>query len=579
MADRTTTLHINQVESEIKETFADLIDMSDYENKKTNDKKNAFNSRALAAYSLQTLADVSANIAADSIVDGVDDNGIDCFLFNPKQKTLWIVQSKWIQTGKGCPSTGDLNKFRIGIFDLLDIDKKIQKFNYKVKLKAEEIKRATRTPGLKIKIVIAYTGDKLSRHAITTLEECVEELNDTHDDIASLEIFNLDKAYDAVIENHKQEDIELEFSLNDWGKVDEPYQAFYGQISASEVGKWWLENKNKLFAKNIRDFLGISEVNSEITKTIENEPELFWYFNNGITVLCKDITKVGIKKDRKQSDFTANGISIVNGAQTIGSIGAIYETASDEQREKLENAEVFIRFIKCDSESFGLKVTKATNTQNRVEVRDFVALDAEQERLRKEFKSLGKYYHYKRSADTSELDKDENNYYLEEASVTLACANDDVNLVILVKQDISKIWTDTSQAPYTNIFNSKVDALQLLRQIEIKREVENLNKNLQNDLDSKIKQDILRYGNLFFIHLVFKQVNHEIYSISYSEEKFKEYKSTQLYQILNKTLELSETFIKENGNKSRLWGLFSSSRKSNELKSFILNRTYASATK
>ncbi|MEO1559492.1 MAG: AIPR family protein, partial [Cyanobacteria bacterium J06632_19] len=94
--------------------------------------------------------------------------------------------------------------------------------------------------------------------------------------------------------------------------VDEPYQAFYGQINAFEVGEWWLENKNKLFAKNIRDFLGGSEVNSEITKTIENEPELFWYFNNGITVLCKDITKIGIKKDRKQGDFTAKGISIVN---------------------------------------------------------------------------------------------------------------------------------------------------------------------------------------------------------------------------------------------------------------------------
>lgn len=570
MADRKTALHINQVESEIKEIFADLIDMSDYENKKTNDKKNAFNSRALAAYSLYMLADVSTNMAAESIVDGVDDNGIDGFLFNPKQKTLWIIQSKWIQTGRSCPSTGDLHKFKSGIFDLLDYltHKKSKKFNYKVKLKEEEIKRAIRTPGLKIKIVIAYTGDKLSSHGRQTLEECIEELNDSHDDTASLEIFDLAKAYNAVIENHRQEDIELEFSLSNWGKVDEPYQAFYGQINAFEVGEWWLENKNKLFAKNIRDFLGGSEVNSEITKTIENEPELFWYFNNGITVLCKDITKIGIKKDRKQGDFTAKGISIVNGAQTIGSIGAIYENATDEERETLENAEIFIRFIKCENEPFGLRVTKATNTQNRVEVRDFVALDNEQERIRKEFKSLGRNYHYKRSAET--FKPDENNYNLEEASVTLACANNDVDLVILVKQDISKLWSDTSQAPYTNIFNPKVDALQILRQIEIMREVEKLNTDLQDSLDSKIKRDVIKYGNLFVLHIVFKQVNNQVYSISYSEDKFKEYKSIQLPQILKNTLDLSESFIKDSKNTNRLWGLFSSSRKSNELKSFIL---------
>ncbi len=62
MADRKTAWHIDQVESEIKEIFTDLIDMSDSENKKANHKKNAFNSRALAAYSLHMLADVSANI-------------------------------------------------------------------------------------------------------------------------------------------------------------------------------------------------------------------------------------------------------------------------------------------------------------------------------------------------------------------------------------------------------------------------------------------------------------------------------------------------------------------------------------
>ena len=40
MADRVVAFRIDQVESEIKQIFTDLIDMSDYENKKTNNKNN-----------------------------------------------------------------------------------------------------------------------------------------------------------------------------------------------------------------------------------------------------------------------------------------------------------------------------------------------------------------------------------------------------------------------------------------------------------------------------------------------------------------------------------------------------------
>ena len=88
MSDKTTAFHIKQVESEINQIFTDLIEISDCENKKKNDKDNIFNSRSLAAYSLHILADVSPRQAAEAIVDGCDDNGIDGFLFNEKQKTL-----------------------------------------------------------------------------------------------------------------------------------------------------------------------------------------------------------------------------------------------------------------------------------------------------------------------------------------------------------------------------------------------------------------------------------------------------------------------------------------------------------
>jgi hypothetical protein len=574
MSDKTKVFHIKQVEEEINDIFSELIDMTDCEGKKKNDRDNVLNTRALAAYSINILAGVSPRQAAEAIVDGGDDNGIDAFLFNEKQKTLWLVQSKWIKNGESGLKNNDMKVFKDGIFDLLEFDsKKAKRFNNKFLQRQDEIIKITRTPGLKIKVVIAYTGSKIDNHARRVLEEdCIEVLNHDNSGMASLEIFDLNTAYNAVIDSHKNEDIEVKFTLYNWGKVDDPYPAYYGQISALEIAEWWAQHKNKLFSKNIRDFLGSSNVNSEISNTIENEPRLFWYFNNGITILCNEIDRLGAKTNQKAGEFVAKGISIVNGAQTMGSIGAFYEEASEEQKESLENAEIFIRFIsleKCKDDLFGLRVTKATNTQNRVEVRDFVALDSQQERLRKEFITNGRNYHYKRTAET--ITRDENNYDLEEATVALACGNHDINLVITAKNDIIKLWSDTSQAPYTSLFNSKVNAMQLWRQIEIKRDVENILIQKQ-EIEDTITQGIIKYGNLMVLHLIFKQVEPKVLLPEYSEDNFRDYKKISLPKQLNNTLQSCQDYLNKNANHSRLWTFFNSYNKSNELKSFILRK-------
>lgn len=574
MSNGRSTFQVKQVEAEINRLFTDLIDMSDYEGKKANQKKDALNSRALAAYSLHTLAEVSPSKATEAIVDGYDDNGIDALLFSKKQNTLWLVQAKWIKDGQSPPKATELRSFTAGIFDLLEFNNKLERFNYKFEAKEDEIKSALNSAGLKIKIVVAYTGPELSRHCRGVIDDCIKELNDNDisNEIAYLEVFNLARAFKAVTDSHKQEDIEVRFSLSNWGRVEEPYKAIYGQINAVDVARWWVQYRNKLFSKNIRDFLGESDVNTEIGKTIENEPELFWYFNNGITVLCKDITKADVKKDRKEGEFIAKGISIVNGAQTIGCIGALYQEYSQDEKENLENAEIFIRFISLDkcTENFVLKVTRATNTQNKVEARDFVALDSQQERLYKEFKSGGRNYHYKRTSETSV--KDDRNYELEEATVALACANSDINLVISAKQELSKLWSDTSQHPYTTLFNERVHAIQLWRQIDVKREVEYIIKDKQKQTKNQTELALLKYGNLFFLYLVFKQSKQEIFEADTSENDFCYYKKNELPKLLDETIELTKDYLNSNGKSSRLWMLFNSPKKSNDIKSFIFQK-------
>jgi AIPR protein len=570
---------VNQVESEINRLFADVIDMVEYDGKKNNQRKDALNSRSIAAYALHILAEVGVNAAADAIVDGYDDNGIDALLFHKEQNILWLVQAKWVNDGQSPPAAKDLRSFKDGIFDLLSFDVKSNRFNPKFSLKQEDIMAALRSPGLKIKIVVAYTGPELSKNARRVLDDCLEELNDGNGDLASLEIFDLAKAYKALTDSHEDQSIDVNVTLMDWGRLDEPYKAFYGRVRAIDAAQWWTQYRGKLFAKNIREFIGQSDVNDDIKNTLENEPALFWYLNNGVTILCENITRLDVSKgsQRKEGLFQIKGISIVNGAQTIGSIGQIYQKSSPEQREQLEQVEFFVKFVSLDgcsgefelsSSEFGLKVTRATNTQNKVEVRDFVALDPQQERLSKEFRSNGRVYHYKRKAEL--FSKDEKNYELEEATIALACSSEDVNLVMLVKQDLTKVWINTSKYPYVAVFKPSVDAIRLWRQIDVKRLAESVIADADSKSQDQLRSALFRYGDLFLLTLVFKQMDKKLFSIETSEESFLNYVEQDLNKLVDNTIELASDFLDKHSKPNTRWRVFNNTSKLRELQEFVL---------
>ena len=129
--------------------------------------------------------------------------------------------------------------------------------------------------------------------------------------------------------------------------------------------------------ENIRQMLGTTDVNEEIRNTIEQCPERFWYFNNGITLIADTIKKSMVGgNSRDIGSFKATNISIVNGAQTVSTLGEYLK----KDISKLEKIKVPIKLISLENtdENFGENVTKTNNRQNRIENRDFVSLDEQQ---------------------------------------------------------------------------------------------------------------------------------------------------------------------------------------------------------
>jgi AIPR protein len=295
--------------------------------------------------------------------------------------------------------------------------------------------------------------------------------------------------------------VSFDVALHDWGSVQEPHIAYYGQIEAEDLAAWWSEHGARLLAKNLRKFIGDSEVNNSIVDTLLADPENFWYFNNGVTVLCTSLEKKPIGGgDRRSGQFRCEGISIVNGAQTVGCIG----TAQLKSPEQVAKARVMVRFISladCPPE-FASEVTRATNTQNRIERRDFVSLDKEQERLQTELRLEGHQYALK----TGDIDPlPDSGCSVTEATVALACALADSGLAVQAKREIGRLWENIERPPYRLIFNGSVSGLKLWRCVEVLRAVEAELKTIQDGEEGKTRS-IAVHGNRLILHAVLQRL-------------------------------------------------------------------------
>lgn len=161
-------------------------------------------------------------------------------------------------------------------------------------------------------------------------------------------------------------------------------------------GKWLYDifktYGDDLFSANYRGFLGIGKrkkINNSIRQTVETEPSNFWVYNNGITILTLGIHDAG--NGNKKID----GMSIINGAQTTGSISMVDESKA----ENLKKAKVLCRVIKCEDTNLIPAIVKANNTQNEITSWDRYSNDPIQISLREKFKMYDKEYSLKRGFD------------------------------------------------------------------------------------------------------------------------------------------------------------------------------------
>ncbi|MGL3820647.1 AIPR family protein [Sphingopyxis sp. R3-92] len=196
--------------------------------------------------------------------------------------------------------------------------------------------------------------------------------------------FDIDRLHRILGEGETRSDISVDLTQLVGGalpclhlKPDSgAYEAYLTVVPGDLLSRVYQRYGVRLLELNVRAFLGLQgrkSVNSELRRTIVEQPSMFLAFNNGIVATVDDIV---LEKDALGRDMIAElrGLQIVNGGQTTASL----HRARFKDSVKLDAVEVPMKIIHVtggDLSEMVSSVSRAANRQNTVQPADFSAND------------------------------------------------------------------------------------------------------------------------------------------------------------------------------------------------------------
>jgi|YelNatPaOPRAMG01_1025707.scaffolds.fasta_scaffold23133_3 hypothetical protein len=351
------------------------------------------------------LAD-SEDMALKALTGDVCDKGIDAILIDERAKQVHLVQGKFHH------SLGDFSEKRSDILTFADLgilpwESKetltafYSKLDPLVCQKFKELVHSVQRNKYELRLYYVTTG----RCSETIRNEARERVRQAE---GPVEISIFDYAQIVTIFKDYLEGVApavptlllrvaSEGTIRTEGVIhcfdsEKQIESWVFSMSTKDVGEMFKKAGIRLFARNIRGYLGQSnEINEGMAKTIRNEPHNFWYYNNGVTIVCDDAKR----EIQGGEDFLrVERPQVINGQQTTRTL---YENPSDK-------ASLLVRVIKIprnprDEDEYDdlvSSIVRATNWQNAIKPSDLVSNDYIQVFLEREMRKRGYQYIRKR---------------------------------------------------------------------------------------------------------------------------------------------------------------------------------------
>lgn len=329
------------------------------------------------------------DLANTNLTDNPDDHGIDFLRYEEDDGTLYIAQGYY--TNKIVPNApagkaADLNAACAWL-----VNGEIARFHPDLQGIIETVREKLLNDEIS-KVVLVYLhncGESVEvTNELATAKNHLQDLLKDHEvEVFAVQLGNesLERLYQNLAANIiVTENVECPFPVK-YTETAPGWKAAVLTVSGQWLRDLYNSYSGDLFSANYRGFLGNfrMKINAGIKQAAERKPQDFWAFNNGITLLTTHIEERGGKT-------RLSGISIINGAQTTGSLGSIPGTVD------LSSTLVLTRVIECADPETINNIVKFNNTQNRITAWDSFSNDPIQVQLKEEFQAFGHVYNLKR---------------------------------------------------------------------------------------------------------------------------------------------------------------------------------------
>ena len=347
--------------------------------------------------------DVDENdINIEDIIDGGDEEGVDIISSNESNNEITINILNCKSSLSDNFSANDLTQLRFGLQYIFEestsVISKIS--NIRLRNKIDYI----RTNQDRVRNIIVFycifNGGRVEKNVKRKSDEIIDrytKLIKSQYPNASFDFQMLSSRdlYKIKLRNlESMRGVEVKIPYYDSDRLarpeitsDEGVRGFITTIKAEEIAKLVNQYGDKLFEKNIRGWLKYIKKNQEIFETcISNESGLFWFLNNGITIIGDRVLP-----NDPLAIWRIFNLQIVNGQQTAR---MIFEAWKAKKLKK--DVTVMCRIYEASGTNFITRITKATNSQSSIGSRDLMSNDSKQLALQKYFEKIGYFYERQR---------------------------------------------------------------------------------------------------------------------------------------------------------------------------------------
>jgi len=451
------------------------------------DDLKQFGPNSLTLFALQLRFGIEDiwSVGVNSITEGSDDKKADLIYIDSEKGFVVIAQSHLSQKEKESAPANKASDLNTAVSWLINTP--LDNLPPGLKTHAEELRRALKNNDISM-IYIWYVHNlpesvnvdkelKTVEHTARTALESLLGKNTIS--VHALEVGQscLEAWYISL---------QTPILINDELKIEIPggfevkksdWNAYLTVIPARWLYVCFKKYGTRLFSANIREYLGSRDtdknINKGIQKTASTDPSHFLVFNNGITALVNSYKE----EKGEKTHVIIKGISIVNGAQTTGSIGT-------SKAPPAEDALVQIRFIMCNNVGTVQDIVKYNNSQNKITAPDFRSNDLVQRRLVEEFKDLDIEYLSRRGGQEDLIRRPQNALPSIALGQVLAAFHGDPDSAYNKK---TYIWEDDQL--YGRLFNERTTAKHSFFAYTLFKAVERKKLELINKKDeNKIKQ-------------------------------------------------------------------------------------------